>query len=211
MATAKETEPTGPRVLGHEMRMCPVADLIPHPRNARKHADAILDESIAANGIYKPVVASTASGYILAGHGVLERAKQAGIVEMPVYWLDGLTPADELKILAADNRASDLSPGYDEKALAELLQAVQSEGDGFQGTGFTQEGLDKLIESAADAILQEAEHQAALLKNDAKDRAATLRKTVEAEPEFAPDSIENQGKLDKKKMTCPECGHEFTA
>src|SRR5258708_12168714 len=113
-----------PRILQHEVRMCPVADLAAHPRNARKHNEAVLDESIAENGIYKPVVASTVSGYILAGHGVLDRAKLAAIAEIPVYWLDGLTPSTEFKNLATDNRASDLSPGDDEKAIAELLLAV---------------------------------------------------------------------------------------
>lgn len=38
-----------------------------------------------------------------------------------------------------------------------------------------------------------------------------LARFVAGEPNFEPGTIEEQGRLDEKaKVTCPECGHEFT-
>ena len=199
----------------HALNRSPL--LPPHQRIGTSPASAkcktacefdILDESIAENGFYKPVVASSESGYILAGHGTFERAIAAGYAELPVYWLEGLSLAQELKILAADNKTSDASPGYDEKMLAELLQTVQSETGGFEGTGYTQESFDEMIESAAQAILMQAGHEASVLRNEAKEQVATLRNKKTGERNFASDLLENQGKLDQKKhaVKCPKCG-----
>jgi hypothetical protein len=145
-----------PALVPHELRMTPVSDLKTHPKNARRHADGAIDDSIASNGVYKPLVASRATGFILAGNGTFERAKAAGLKELPVYWLDGLSPTAELKIIAADNRTADLSPGYSETMLAELLQEVELETGGFEGTGFTKASLDDLLEMAVGDVMQTA-------------------------------------------------------
>jgi len=140
-------------ILRHECRLVPIDDLKPHPRNARKHADEAIDKSIAANGFYKPVVASSRSGYILAGHGSWERAKAAGFTEIPVYFIEAQDEAAELRIMAADNRTNDLSPGYDDQMLAEMLQSVQSEAGGLEGAGYDQEAFDEVLKRAGDALL----------------------------------------------------------
>jgi len=163
MKRAPKENPPPRQIVPHSLRITPVGELVPHERNARKHADSAIDESIAANGFYKPVVASTASGKILAGHGTFERAKAAGLTKLPVYWLDGLTPAQEIKILLGDNRTSDLG-SYDEVALADVLQSVQSDSGSFAGTGYDLEAYDALIEKAAQAIIDEAAERAAALR-----------------------------------------------
>jgi len=146
-----------PSVLQHTLRLTPIGELIAHPANARKHLDAAIDESIEKNGFYKPVVASSASGYVLAGNGTVARAKAAGMTELPVYFLDGLSALQEERILSSDNRTSDLSPGYDNVALADLLTRIAAESDGsLAGTGYSQEAFDAVVAAAGDAVLEAA-------------------------------------------------------
>jgi ParB-like chromosome segregation protein Spo0J len=141
------------KVLAQKYRLTPLAELKPHPRNPRKHADSALEESMAANGFYGAVVAQKSTGYILAGHARVERARAGKLEALPVIWVD-VDDAGALKILAADNRTSDLAAqvGYDEQKLAELLTAVRAETGGFEGTGFTEESFDALLKSMGDAI-----------------------------------------------------------
>jgi hypothetical protein len=129
-----------PKVLDHQLRSTPIADLKPHPENKRRHANSVIDESIEVSGIYKPVVASTATGHILAGHGTVERAKLAGATDIPVYWLDGLSESEERKILLSDNRSAALGSD-DPFSLMGILEDL--DGD-FLGTGFTGADLDAL-------------------------------------------------------------------
>jgi len=154
---------TEARVLPHKIRLTPVSELKPHPRNARKHADSSIDESIALNGVFRPVVASSKSGYILAGHGLASRAKAAGIEKLPVMWIDGLDEAAELRILSADNRTADLA-AYDEKALAELLSTLRTEAGSIAGSGFDQGAIDEIIDQAANDYLRTAKKQARTLR-----------------------------------------------
>jgi hypothetical protein len=169
-----------PDVLQHNLRLTPVEELIPHPANARKHLDTAIDESIAQNGFYKPVVASSITGHILAGNGTVERAKAAGMKLLPVYWLNGLTEAEERKILLSDNRTSDLSPGYNETALAELLTRIQTESNGsLDGTGYSQEAFDAVVAAAGDAVLEAGKKPAEEKKAGVGDRGLEFRIVVD--------------------------------
>src|SRR5579884_816150 len=108
-----------PHVVSQQYELVPVGNLKPHPKNPRVGNKGLIDESIAANGFYGAVIASRRSGFILAGKHRWERAQAAGISEIPVVWIDGLDETAELKIIAADNRSSDLA-SYDDEKLAAL-------------------------------------------------------------------------------------------
>ncbi|MBX9601238.1 MAG: ParB/RepB/Spo0J family partition protein [Bryobacteraceae bacterium] len=97
-----------------------------HPANPRKGDLAAIGASIQANGFYGAVVAQRSTGYVLAGNHRLEAARREGLAEIPVAWLE-VDDATALRILAVDNRTNDLA-GYDEAALAELLQQIERMG-----------------------------------------------------------------------------------
>ena len=114
-----------------------VDDLTPHPRNYRSHPEdqlVHLTASIKEHGFYRNIVA-TKDGTILAGHGVVEAARQMGHKRVPVIQLD-ISPDDPkaLKVMTGDNAISHLAE-EDDRALTEILKELCSI-DELVGTGF---------------------------------------------------------------------------
>lgn len=122
-----------------EVEQVPLDQLHAHPRNYRTHPEDQLShlvESIKINGVYKNVVA-TRDGTLLAGHGVVEAARLAGLSSVPVIRLD-IDPHSTaaLKILAGDNEISHLGE-VDDRALSELLREVmETDVVGLLATGY---------------------------------------------------------------------------
>lgn len=111
--------------------------LKPHPRNYQAHPDdelAHLKESITAHGFYRNVVIAR-DGTILAGHGVVEAARQLGYTHVPAVRVD-YAPDDPraLKLLVSDNEISHLAE-VDDRALTELLRELNEATD-LLGTGY---------------------------------------------------------------------------
>jgi DNA modification methylase len=140
-----------------------LAPLKKHPRNYKKHTDAQLEHiahNIRREGIWKNVVISR-DGYVLAGHGVVEAARKAGVKTAPARRV----PVDHdhpraLAIVVADNETSRLAD-TDNAALASLLKAI-GEWDGLTGTGISVGDANALIRNAglmsendADAVAPE--------------------------------------------------------
>lgn len=185
-------------VVPHESRMMRTADLIPHPLNARKHNTAAIDESIDQNGFFRPIIVSLRTGYILAGHGAWERAIAKNIEQVPVHLVD-VDEKTERTIVAADNRTSDLG-GYDDVALAKLLDTIRIENDGsLDGSGFTQDELDALVTSAANAVMSQA-------KTQAKELYGCMRRDIKPAPDY-PVEAENSENLLAKWNT--EAGQKW--
>jgi uncharacterized Zn-finger protein len=83
------------------------------------------------------------------------------------------------RIVIADNRTNDIA-SYDDHALAELLESIRIDETEL---GFLGTGWD---DEAYQQLMQDLN------------------------PQFDPTTAEEQGRLDeKKKVTCPSCGHEF--
>lgn len=122
----------------------PVSQLRQHPENPRRGNVEKIKESLERNGQYKPLVVSRATGYVLAGNHTLRAAIQLGWETIAVVYVDNLTPAQEKRILLADNRTSDLAD-YEQEQLLELLRDL--DGD-LEGTGYTlddQEDLEAVL------------------------------------------------------------------
>jgi ParB-like chromosome segregation protein Spo0J len=125
------------------IKQVPIDELVPHPENARRgNVDAIA-ESLQRNGQFRPVLVQRSTNYVLAGNHTVMAAKQLGWEKVSVSFVDVDDEAAR-RILLADNRTSDLS-GYDEAALADLLQSIP----GLDGTGFDTEDLDRLLSRLA--------------------------------------------------------------
>lgn len=132
------------RVVNGDHEMVAVGDLTTHPGNPRRGDLASVKASIEVNGFYGTIVAQRSTGYVLAGNHRLMAARELGMSEVPVVWVD----CDDTRaraILAADNRTSELG-GFDSEALATLLEGLRIE-DALVGTGYNQDDISVLLES----------------------------------------------------------------
>ena len=138
-----------PALVLHEAALVPLDELKPHPQNYRAHPDdqrAHLVRSITEHGVYRNVLVAR-DGTILAGHGVVEAARDAGLTEVPVVRLE--LDADDpraLKILTGDNEIARLA-GIDDRLLSELLRTIRDSDpvDGLLGTGYDDDMLAALV------------------------------------------------------------------
>lgn len=119
-----------------------VKDLKPHPDNPNRGDTNAIAESLEEFGQYRSIVALE-DGTVLAGHHVLQAAKNIGLKTIRVDTIK----ADEksaLKILLADNRLAELGLGPDFDILFKDLEEL--DGD-LLGTGFDDEYL-RILEAA---------------------------------------------------------------
>lgn len=153
--------------------------LRPHPDNPRAGDTDAIAESLRVNGLFRPLVIAT-NGTILAGNHTYAAALSLGWAEIDVVTLDVEPHSAEAKrIILADNRTSDLAT-YDEGLLAIMLTSLQEEEGGLEGVGYSQEDLDKLLDS--------------------------IEESLDLPEEDGPLS----GSAAGTEIECPKCGHEFT-
>ena len=94
----------GSEALAVEYRM--VGSLKPDPRNARTHPKRQLEQikaSIEEFGFTNPILIDEQSA-IIAGHGRLRAAKEAGLEEVPTIVLAGLSDGQKRVLRLADNK-----------------------------------------------------------------------------------------------------------
>jgi hypothetical protein len=126
----------------------PIEQLRAHPKNYVIHPPDELEHikaSIEAHGIYKNVVIARDST-ILAGHGLVEAARQLGLAQLPVIRLD-IDPLDPraLQVLTGDNEIMHLRQ-IDDRALADLfLEIAETAPGGLLGTGYDDSALELLL------------------------------------------------------------------
>lgn len=93
-----------------DIKTVKIIDLKPHPRNPRVHPESQISKlvnSLKEFGWAKPVVVSS-DNYILAGHGCVEAAKQAGHKKVPVSIMPyKAQSAQGIGFMLADNRIED--------------------------------------------------------------------------------------------------------
>lgn len=123
----------------------PLDQLRPHPRNARTHSPAQVEQLAASMrefGFTAPVLVDGA-GQVLAGHGRLLAARQLGLATVPCVVLDHLTPDQARAYLLADNRLAE-NAGWDLPLLKIELQELSLTMD-LAATGFDTAALAKLL------------------------------------------------------------------
>lgn len=107
-----------------------LSELKPHPNNVRIHPRsqiAKLARSISEFGLTKPILVDD-QNFILAGHGTVEAAKQAGLTEIAVTVARGWSDAKKRAYILADNKLG-LESLWDDAALAEELRKLETEID----------------------------------------------------------------------------------
>lgn len=119
-----------------------VADLALHPDNARVHDLPAIAESLSAHGQYRPIVASSQTGRILAGNGTYRAAtERLGWDRIAATWVD-VDEHAERRIVLADNRIAELG-GYNDVELLELLRVMPD----LSGTGYADADVEALAKS----------------------------------------------------------------
>lgn len=112
-----------------------LADLTPDPHNARLHSPrnvGMIESALGEVGAARSIVIDE-DGVVLAGNATIEAAARAGIERVQVVDGDGetiiavrrsgLTPAQKTALALYDNRAAELSPGWDADVLAAIAEA----------------------------------------------------------------------------------------
>ena len=122
----------------------PLTWIKPNPANYNGHSEAQIAAIVASFiefGVDQPVI-TNAQGVLIAGHGRVEAARQAGMTEYPVV-VNDLSSLDATRRMIGDNRLAALAEP-DDKALAELLRQLQAE-DALEGTGYDEAGVNRLL------------------------------------------------------------------
>lgn len=160
----------------------PLAELKPHPENPRRHPQRELEDLRESLRLYGWVrnVVVAQDKVILCGHGMVEAARQNGLTDAPCEVVKLNHDHPKAKKLMLLDNQVSRNAEDCDEAIAALLAEIQQSGEGLPGTGYTDADVDELIGRMA-------------------------------VPDFQPVGIDEQGKLDEKaKVTCPECGAEFT-
>lgn len=120
-----------------EVKLRPIAELKPSPRNARLHSERQLDQIRASLRDYgwTTAVLVDEEGQIIAGHGRVEAAKREGLTEVPVAVATGWTEAQRRAYALADNRIP-LNASWDEAALGVELAELTGLGVDLGTLGF---------------------------------------------------------------------------
>ena len=117
--------------------------VFPYPMNARQGDIGLISESLGKNGQFRPIVVNKRDNSILVGNHTWKAAKTLGWKEIAVTFID-VDDEAAARIVLADNRTADLG-SYDHVELAEILQTLPA----FEGTGYTGEDLDDLMQEVA--------------------------------------------------------------
>lgn len=133
------------RVINKGIEQVAIDLLKHHPRNANHGDVEAIKKSLAVNGWYGSVVVNTATKHILAGNHRVMAAKALGWETVPVQWVD-VTPEEELRILVVDNRTTRIGQD-DTTKITDILAELSNTPIGLDGTGYSTDDLDALIDS----------------------------------------------------------------
>ena len=123
------------------------ASLKPNKRNPNKHPDSqlqILARNIRRYGWRNPIVVSSRSGLIVAGHARYTAARILDVAEVPVDIQDYASDQDEMAVLIADNRIAELSK-MDNDMLGELLSEMNAADYDMGDMGFDDKFFEKMF------------------------------------------------------------------
>ena len=128
-------------------KLVKVEELVPHPKNPNTHPQnqiKILAQNIRYHGWRHPIVVSKLSGYIVAGHGRLEAAKELGVSIVPVEYQNFASEDNELAVLVGDNRLAELS-SLDLNGLQDIIDGFKASDFDTILAGFEPTDLDALL------------------------------------------------------------------
>jgi DNA modification methylase len=111
--------------------LVPIDQLVPHPSNANIHGEKqieMLAKIMNYQGWRHPIVVSSLSGFIVAGHGRLAAAKKLGWTECPVDTQNFEDKIQETAFLYSDNKIAELAEHDDELMKLTALELNLDQG-----------------------------------------------------------------------------------
>lgn len=134
-----------------QIKMVPIADIIPYENNPRKNTDAVqyVKNSIKEFGFRIPMVLD-AENVIVCGHTRFLAAQELGMTEVPCTYADDLTEEQIKAFRLADNKTAEMS-GWDfEKLELEMqdLPGIDLTDFGFHNSDFDESALDDFFTDA---------------------------------------------------------------
>lgn len=112
-----------------EVVKVPISELREYKNNAKIHTREQVDQiatSINDFGFTNPILAwhnDDGEPEIVAGHGRLMAARQLGMMELPVIFLDHLSDEQRRAMILIDNQLT-MNSGFDFKVLNDELDAI---------------------------------------------------------------------------------------
>jgi hypothetical protein len=154
-AEPRTVAPDGAAVFCRYDELVEVSALKPNPGNPNQHSDGqieLLAKIIKSTGWRAPITVSKRSGLITKGHGRRMAAMRAGLNYAPVEYQDYASEEEEHADLLADNRIAELA-NMDEDKLTAMLKEMQDMADDFDMdlTGYDEAALAELLEEEATA------------------------------------------------------------
>jgi hypothetical protein len=125
-------------------KIVPATQLIPHPKNPKKHPTKQLDRYervVVGNGWRRAIVVSARSGFITKGHGAWQMASRRGW-DVPIEIQSYKNSAEEIRDLLADNHLAELGE-TDDTILSALLSELPA--DDVVLAGFNESELRELL------------------------------------------------------------------
>lgn len=125
-----------------------INQLKPWDKNPRKndHAVSEVKQSIERFGFSSPIIARKSDNVIIAGHTRWKAAKEIGLKEVPVRFMD-LDVVDSQLLAIADNKLNERAD-WDDDLLEQVLQDLA--GEDLSGIGFDDNELQDIIDKISD-------------------------------------------------------------
>ena len=130
-----------------------IEQLKPWDKNPRKNDHAVIEvkQSIQRFGFSAPIIARKSDNVIIAGHTRWKAAKEIGLKEVPVRFMD-LDVVDSQLLAIADNKLNERAD-WDEDLLEQVLQDLA--GEDLTGIGFDDNELQDIIDKISDTDTKE--------------------------------------------------------
>jgi hypothetical protein len=139
--------PTKTRINARLIEQIPTADLKPYPEHARTHSARQIEKlarSVARFGIVAPILIDEAA-VIIAGHAVVEAAKQLDLSDVPVLRVEHLSDPEKRALRLALNRLAE-DAEWDRERLATELRFLADAEFEIDLTGFEVGEIDFRLE-----------------------------------------------------------------
>jgi hypothetical protein len=129
------------------VELVPLDAITEHPENYNLGQDEIVADLLKHFGQWRAAVVQRSTGRVLVGNTMLRAARALGWTHLNVHYRD-VDDDDARRILAGDNRASDLH-GTDDSALAALLLRLDETPTGLTGSAYVPDDLAALLATLA--------------------------------------------------------------
>lgn len=130
-----------------QVEQVPLDLLTEHPENYNLGQDDVVRGLLQRFGQWRAAVVQRSTGRVLVGNTMLRAARALGWDSLSVHYRD-VDDEDARRILAGDNRASDLH-ATDDAALAALLLRLDETPTGLDGSAYVRDDLAALLATLA--------------------------------------------------------------